>query len=77
MDAEAKNLRGQNPLHLLASYGRDSVAASICELFRECMPAYPLDQPDLEGNTGNGCRVYTVSILLVLIHVFQRCYSRT
>ncbi|KAF4516889.1 hypothetical protein B566_EDAN011234 [Ephemera danica] len=51
MDAEAKNLRGQTPLHLLASYGKDSIAPTICELFRECMPAYPLDQPDVEGNT--------------------------
>jgi rabankyrin-5 len=52
IDAEAKNLRGQNPLHVLAIYGKDSVAASICELFLECMPQYPLDEPDLEGNTG-------------------------
>jgi hypothetical protein len=57
MDAEAKNLRGQTPLHLLANYGRDQVSASICELFRECMPTYPLDQPDLEGNTGNNRQI--------------------
>lgn len=52
IDAEAKNLRGQNPLHVLAIYGKDHLAASICELFLECMPQYPLDEPDLEGNTG-------------------------
>ncbi|CAB3379555.1 Hypothetical predicted protein [Cloeon dipterum] len=52
IDAEAKNLRGQNPLHVLAIYGKDQVASSICELFLECMPQYPLDEPDLEGNTG-------------------------
>ncbi|XP_059490603.1 rabankyrin-5 [Neocloeon triangulifer] len=51
LDAEAKNLRGQNPLHMLAIYGKDQIASAICELFLECMPQYPLDEPDLEGNT--------------------------
>ncbi|XP_069684015.1 rabankyrin-5 [Periplaneta americana] len=65
LDAEAINIKGRNPLHVLARYSRDN-AAAICELFIECMPEYPLDKPDLEGNTalllaymkgnGNLCR---------------------
>ncbi|XP_054279848.1 rabankyrin-5-like [Macrosteles quadrilineatus] len=65
LDAEAVNLKGRNPLHTLARFAKDN-AATICELFLECMPEYPLDKPDLEGNTalilaytkgnGNLCR---------------------
>ncbi|XP_014208933.1 rabankyrin-5 isoform X2 [Copidosoma floridanum] len=65
LDAEAVNLKGRNPLHELARYGRDN-AATICELFFECMPQYPLNNADLDGNTplliaymkgnGNLCR---------------------
>jgi len=65
LDAEAINIKGRNPLHVLARYSPDN-AAAICELFLECMPEYPLDKPDLEGNTalllaymkgnGNLCR---------------------
>ncbi|KDR22440.1 Ankyrin repeat and FYVE domain-containing protein 1, partial [Zootermopsis nevadensis] len=65
LDAEAMNIKGRNPLHVLAWYSRDN-AAAICDLFLECMPEYPLDKPDLEGNTalllaymkgnGNLCR---------------------
>lgn len=51
LDAETLNLKGRNPLHTLARYAKDN-AASICELFIECMPDYPLDKPDIEGNTG-------------------------
>lgn len=51
LDAEAVNIKGRNPLHVLARYSHDN-AAAICELFLECMPEYPLDKPDLEGNTG-------------------------
>ncbi|XP_074870134.1 rabankyrin-5 isoform X2 [Carettochelys insculpta] len=50
VDAEAINLRGQSPMHILGQYGKDN-AAAICELFLECMPEYPLDKPDAEGNT--------------------------
>lgn len=42
LDAEAVNLKGRNPLHELARYGRDN-AATICELFFECMADYPLN----------------------------------
>nr|XP_015222795.1 PREDICTED: rabankyrin-5 [Lepisosteus oculatus] len=50
VDAEAFNLRGQSPMHILGQYGKEN-AAAIFELFLECMPAYPLDKPDNEGNT--------------------------
>lgn len=65
INAEAVNLRGQNPLHVLAQYGKENGAA-IFELFIECMAHYPIDKPDAEGNTplllaymngnGNLCR---------------------
>lgn len=51
VDAEAFNLRGQSPLHILGQYGKEN-AAAIFDLFLECMPEYPLDKPDAEGNTG-------------------------
>ncbi|XP_036078100.1 rabankyrin-5 isoform X6 [Rousettus aegyptiacus] len=50
VDAEAFNLRGQSPLHILGQYGKEN-AAAIFELFLECMPEYPLDKPDAEGST--------------------------
>uniref|UniRef100_A0A4W3ID53 Ankyrin repeat and FYVE domain containing 1 n=1 Tax=Callorhinchus milii TaxID=7868 RepID=A0A4W3ID53_CALMI len=50
IDAEAFNLRGQSPMHVLGHYGKEN-AATIFELFLECMPEYPLDKPDSEGNT--------------------------
>lgn len=43
--------RGQSPMHVLGQYGKEN-AAAIFELFLECMPEYPLDKPDNEGNTG-------------------------
>ncbi|XP_077447830.1 rabankyrin-5 [Stigmatopora argus] len=49
IDAEAFNLRGQSPMHILGHYGKEN-AAAIFELFLECMPEYPLDKPDNEGN---------------------------
>uniref|UniRef100_A0A8C5GII6 BTB domain-containing protein n=2 Tax=Gouania willdenowi TaxID=441366 RepID=A0A8C5GII6_GOUWI len=50
IDAEAFNLRGQSPMHVLGHYGKEN-AAAIFELFLECMPEYPLDKADNEGNT--------------------------
>uniref|UniRef100_A0A8D0PFE8 Rabankyrin-5 n=1 Tax=Sus scrofa TaxID=9823 RepID=A0A8D0PFE8_PIG len=50
VDAEAFNLRGQSPLHILGQYGKEN-AAAVFELFLECMPEYPLDKPDADGNT--------------------------
>nr|CAD7458904.1 unnamed protein product [Timema tahoe] len=65
LDAETVNIKGQNPLHVLSRYSRENSAA-MGELFLECMPNYPLNQPDLHGNTalllaymkgnGNLCR---------------------
>ena len=42
--------RGQNALHILGQYGREN-AAAIFELFIEAMPHYPINKPDMEGNT--------------------------
>ena len=43
--------RGQNPLHILGQYGKEN-AAAIFDLFHECMPNYPIDKPDANGNSG-------------------------
>ncbi|VEN57070.1 unnamed protein product [Callosobruchus maculatus] len=66
IDAEAVNLKGRNPLHELCKYGKEN-AAAICELFLECMPEYPINKLDVNGNSplllaymngnGNLCRV--------------------
>nr|XP_034176394.1 rabankyrin-5 isoform X1 [Osmia lignaria] len=70
LDAEAVNLKGRNALHELARCGKDN-AATICELFLECMSHYPVNNADLDGNTplliaymkGNGqlCRTLVKS----------------
>jgi rabankyrin-5 len=51
INAELPNKKGRNPLHELCRCGRDNLAASICELFIECMPNYPINQADAQGNT--------------------------
>ncbi|XP_060532687.1 rabankyrin-5 isoform X2 [Cylas formicarius] len=66
INAEAVNFKGRNPLHELCKYGKDN-AAAICELFLECMPNYPINEQDVNGNSplllaymkgnGNLCRV--------------------
>lgn len=50
VDAESRNMRGQNPLHLAAGVGREA-AGALLALFLECMPQYPINAPDIEGNT--------------------------
>lgn len=52
-------------MHILGQYGKDN-AAAICELFLECMPEYPLDKPDAEGNTGKENLATVVFELFVL-----------
>lgn len=47
-------------MHVLGHYGKEN-AAAIFELFLECMPEYPLDKPDNEGNTGRVDRVPVIS----------------
>ncbi|NWZ09893.1 ANFY1 protein, partial [Agelaius phoeniceus] len=47
---QGRKVKGQSPMHILGQYGKDN-AAAICDLFLECMPEYPLDKPDAEGNT--------------------------
>lgn len=56
--------RGQSPMHVLGHYGKEN-AAAIFELFLECMPEYPLDKPDNEGNTG--------TITLFICIAFNTC----
>lgn len=51
VNAEATNARGRNPLHELCRVGEDNSGAAICELFLECMPKYPINVPDMDGNT--------------------------
>lgn len=46
LDAEMVNLKGRNALHELARCGRDNTA-TICDLFLECMPQYPLNNPGM------------------------------
>jgi len=42
---------GQNPLHTLARYGKEN-AQAICEVLAGSMPDFPLDRPDVNGDTG-------------------------
>ena len=63
--------RGQNPLHVLAQYGKEN-AAAIFDLFLECMPKYPIDKPDANGNTGMKFNNLDVS-LFYLTYPFY-CY---
>lgn len=50
ISASATNLRGQNPVHLLALHGKEN-AAAILDIFMQCMPEYPINSQDGEGNT--------------------------
>ncbi|CAH1801017.1 unnamed protein product [Owenia fusiformis] len=50
INAEAVNAKGMTAMHNLGQYGKDS-AAAIFELFVQCMPDYPIDKPDDDGNT--------------------------
>lgn len=43
-------IRGQNPLHVLGQHGREN-AAAIFDFFIECMPKYPINKQDANGNT--------------------------
>lgn len=51
LNAEVVNMKGRNPLHELCRCGKDNTAAGILELFLECMPKYPINTTDLQGNT--------------------------
>lgn len=51
INAEAQNIHARNPLHELCRTGKENVAVAICELFLECMPQYPINHPDHNGNT--------------------------
>lgn len=56
-------------MHVLGHYGKEN-AAAIFELFLECMPEYPLDKPDTEGNTGQCLRFCLSS---AVYSRFNRC----
>lgn len=51
INAEHTNNKGRNPMHELCRFGKDQQAATICELFFESMPEYPINAVDLQGNT--------------------------
>ena len=51
INAGSVNMRGQNPLHVLCQYPKDN-AAAIAEMFLQAMPEYPVNQTDVEGNSG-------------------------
>ncbi|XP_017848794.1 rabankyrin-5 [Drosophila busckii] len=51
VNAEATNNKGRNPLHELCRLADDNTGAAICELFLECMPKYPINFTDMDGNT--------------------------
>lgn len=67
LDAETVNLKGRNPLHELARYGRDN-AATICDLFLECMPKYPLNKSGEFGLESVDC----VSMLISILFIYTR-----
>ncbi|KXJ18288.1 Rabankyrin-5 [Exaiptasia diaphana] len=50
INAELKNTRGQNPLHILCQYSNEN-ALAILELFCQTMPEYPINASDVDGNT--------------------------
>lgn len=51
INAETLNHKGRTPLHELCRTGEDTSAAAICDLFIECMPKYPINITDSDGNT--------------------------
>lgn len=68
------SFRGQSPMHVLGHYGKEN-AAAIFELFLECMPEYPLDKPDNEGNTGIGLHSHFFQSLWSCGNFFFFCWS--
>ena len=60
--------RGQNPLHVLGQYGKENSGA-VFELFMECIPDYPIDQLDANGNSGIHVP-FAMSLLVLFIFDF-------
>lgn len=58
LDAEAVNLKGRNPLHELARCGKDN-AATICELFLECMSQYPVNNAGKDTSNYSKILIYS------------------
>lgn len=66
-------------MHVLGHYGKEN-AAAIFELFLECMPEYPLDKPDNEGNTGtevtvNSIHTISTGIVYILYSIQYQWYT--
>ena len=77
IDAESRNMRGQNPLHLAASGGREA-AGALLALFLECMPQYPINEPDIDGNTRKFLAFDSEELSEFLTFFgFQHCSLRT
>jgi len=52
IDADAFNLKGRSPLHVLAKFAEDGESsANMLSLFLESMPQYNINRQDSEGNT--------------------------
>lgn len=66
--------RGQSPMHVLGHYGKEN-AAAIFELFLECMPEYPLDKPDNEGNTGTEADLIIILVKSIQIAYEYQCHT--
>ncbi len=71
IDAELRNMRGQNPLHLASGSGREA-AASLLALFLQCMPEYPINAPDLDGNSRKSTNCNT---LFQMFSTYSPIYS--
>ncbi|XP_059091061.1 rabankyrin-5-like isoform X1 [Tigriopus californicus] len=65
INAQAINSKGRNPLHVLAVFGKEN-SSGVFDLLLESIPQFPINKPDLEGNSplliayskgnGNLCR---------------------
>ena len=69
ISAETTNFKGRNPLHILANFAQDN-AVAIFDLFFECMPDYPLDKTDGDGNTGTVHEI-TKNITLINSRIYK------
>ena len=77
IDAEAFDNKGRNPLHTLAVFGKDNSAAFL-DLFLECMPAYPINKTDGEGNTRKSIsiRIKISAFIIILSSLVDSLHER-
>lgn len=78
INAEAINLKGQNPLHLLCQNGAET-AESIFELFMSSMEKYPINKCDSEGklNKSKALSFKCSSLSFPLAQATHHCCSPT